>query len=73
MFDKFISYASFFMFVCFSLGNGFGSASVDNETQVCWEGYHIALVCVSMLCFILFYPMAALSTPIWVNRSKGES
>ena len=48
-----------------------GPALVDGDpNQVCWQGYHLALAFVSLFCFILFYPMAMISSPIWVNRSK---
>lgn len=37
----------------------------------CWTGIHLFWASVSLVVFMIYYPMAILSVPVWQQRSKG--
>ena len=45
---------------------------LEDDAIVCWnDTQHIVLACVGFVAFLIYYPIAVLSIPIWQNRSKG--
>eukprot|EP01114_Cavostelium_apophysatum_P008989 TRINITY_DN2205_c0_g2_i1.p1 TRINITY_DN2205_c0_g2~~TRINITY_DN2205_c0_g2_i1.p1 ORF type:complete len:1064 (+),score=342.99 TRINITY_DN2205_c0_g2_i1:37-3228(+) len=39
--------------------------------KICWEGDHLYFASISLFVFMIYYPMAVLSVPVWQQRAKG--
>jgi len=46
-------------------------ANSQGVHPTCWTGFHLVYASVSLFAFMVYFPMAILSVPVWQQRAKG--